>query len=79
MSDKAAEYLKYMTRKVVIRYLDRSPEAVVRRQEIKQQRESWLTRWFGVLPLGISMWWSNLDVRKHKNRAEARSVNPPNS
>lgn len=68
-----ADYLKYMTEKVV-GMLDRSPEAIGQRQERKQLREPWATRWFGVLPLGVSMWWGKLDARKRKDDAEAPSV-----
>ncbi|MFD0670769.1 YqzE family protein [Cohnella sp. GCM10027633] len=76
MSD-STDYVKYVTEKFV-GYLDKSPEAVESRQEKKQHREHWATRWFGVVPLGVSMWWGNFDSRRNKNRAEARSVNPPN-
>lgn len=76
MSD-STEYVKYVTEKFV-GYLDKSPEAVVSRQERKQQREHWTTRWFGVVPLGVSMWWGSLDARRRKNRPEERSVDSPN-
>ncbi|MFC5529217.1 YqzE family protein [Cohnella yongneupensis] len=71
-----ADYLKFMTEKVVS-YLDKSPEAAQTRQERKQLREPWVTRWFGVVPLGVSMWWGKLELRKNKDRAEAQSVQPP--
>lgn len=75
MGEKKDDYLKYMTEKVVAYYW--SSEAEDCRQARKLQREPWATRWFGVLPLGVSMWWGRLDSRKDKNRAEARSANSP--
>lgn len=71
MGEKKDDYLKYMTEKAVAYW---SPEAAEIRQARKLQREPWATRWFGVLPLGLSMWWGQLESRKNKNRAEARSM-----
>lgn len=69
-----SDYLKYMTERFV-GLLDRSPEATGLRQERKQAREPWATRWFGVLPLGVSMWWGKLEARKPKeDDAEAPSA-----
>ena len=71
MGEKKDDYLKYMTEKVVAYW---TPEAAEIRHAKKQHREPWATRWFGVLPLGVSMWWGQLDSRKNKNRAEARPM-----
>lgn len=71
MGEKKDDYLKYMTEKAVAYW---SPEAAESRQARKLHREPWATRWFGVLPLGVSMWWGQLETRKNKSRAEARSA-----
>ncbi|WP_027085213.1 YqzE family protein [Cohnella panacarvi] len=70
MGEKKDDYLKYMTERAVAYW---SPEAAEIRQARKQRREPWATRWFGVLPFGVSMWWGQLELRKHKSRAEART------
>lgn len=71
MGEKKDDYLKYMTEKAVAYW---SPGAAELRQARKQQREPWATRWFGVLPLGVSMWWGQMELRKNKNHSEARSM-----
>jgi hypothetical protein len=77
MSDKKSEYLKYMTERVV-RYLDKSPDAIQSRQEKKRRREPWLTRWFGVVPMGLQMWWGSREKRKKKAQDEPGQVNSTN-
>ena len=71
MGEKKDDYLKYMTQKAVAYW---SPEATEIRHARKQRREPWATRWFGILPLGVSMWWGQLDSRLNKSRAEARTI-----
>jgi hypothetical protein len=45
------EYLKYLTKRFV-EYVETPGE--VRRQR-KENREDWMTRWFGVIPVSIRM------------------------
>ncbi|WEK55486.1 MAG: YqzE family protein [Candidatus Cohnella colombiensis] len=76
MSSKT-KYVRYMTEKVV-RYLDQAPEQVEKRQERKRMREPWLTRWFGVVPMGMLMWWRTVDHKREKSNVAERSVHGPN-
>ncbi|MFC5467287.1 YqzE family protein [Cohnella suwonensis] len=75
-----SEYLKYVTERFVS-YMDRPAEPQTEDREGQQphagkiSREPWLTRWFGVAPLGVQMWWTGRAERKNKTRQEAaRSV-----
>ncbi|MGN7455463.1 YqzE family protein [Paenibacillus pasadenensis] len=54
------EWIKDMTERFV-RYVD-TPSQVRRqkRRERKSSREPWLTRWFGMSGMGISMWLRGL-------------------
>jgi len=54
------ELLKYITEKVVVFIEDPSS----RRSEAPKQ--PWSQRWFGMLPLGLSIWRSNLSDRSKK-------------
>jgi hypothetical protein len=52
---KGEELVKYVTQRVVT-YMDTPPEErKQRRMERKQYRESWESRWFGMLPMAISL------------------------
>jgi hypothetical protein len=69
----SSEYLKYVTERVVS-YMDRSPEE----QPVKpaaMSKEPWLTKWFGMAPMGLMLWWGGRADRKNKTRPEARSAN----
>jgi hypothetical protein len=44
----------------------------------KLSREPWLTRWFGVLPMGFMMWWGNRKEKKNRTHPEVRSVSSSN-
>lgn len=61
MAKKNDEILKYITEQVVT-YLDTPSE--VRKQQ-RLHREHWTVRWFGLLPLSMSM------LFKRKQRAES--------
>lgn len=64
MSD-GAEYLKYVTERVVS-YWEKphTPEA---RRERRQKREPWMVRWFGqLLPIGLGIWWSRRKTRSER-------------
>ncbi|MBW7474333.1 YqzE family protein [Paenibacillus oenotherae] len=59
MADKSEELIKYMTVQVV-QYMETSQEdRRHNRKKAKAAREPWLTRWFGIAPLGITLWWRN--------------------
>jgi hypothetical protein len=55
---ESSDYLKYMTEKVVT-YLDKDNQTEEQEESVKKKREPWLTRWFGVIPMGIMMWWGH--------------------
>jgi hypothetical protein len=70
------EYLKYVTERVVS-YMDTEAEEEAKPHK-KLSREPWLTRWFGVLPMGFMMWWANRADKKNRTHPEVRSVNSSN-
>lgn len=52
---KGEEIVKYVTQKVVT-YMDMPKEERERmRQERKHRKEPWSVRWFGMIPLALSM------------------------
>jgi hypothetical protein len=53
---------KYIAAKV-LRFMDTPKE--VRKQSRKQRnaKESWLSRWFGVVPFALSMWFEKSKKR----------------
>ncbi|MBD2847909.1 YqzE family protein [Paenibacillus sp. IB182496] len=58
MAKEGSEWVKYMTKRVAT-YMDLpSDERKARRQAARVKREPWLSRWFGIAPLGIRLWWS---------------------
>lgn len=68
-----SEYLKYMTERVVS-YMERSEDEESKAAR-KLGKEPWLSRWFGIAPLGIRVWWASRADKKSKTRREARSAN----
>ncbi|QMV43964.1 YqzE family protein [Cohnella cholangitidis] len=68
----SSEYLKYVTEKVV-KYMDPSEEEETKPSR-KASREPWLTRWFGLAPLGLMMWWGARTHGKNETHPEARSM-----
>lgn len=78
MAMESSDYLKYMTERVVS-YLDnKTDEEEEDTQEKKVSREPWLTRWFGVLPMGLMMWWGQKADKKNKTHPEVRSMESSN-
>ncbi|MFC5404151.1 YqzE family protein [Cohnella soli] len=78
----SSEYIRYVTEKVV-GYMEKtaSPQTAddekAKGHTSKISREPWLTRWFGVAPLGVQVWWTGRADRKNKTRQEAaRAVEP---
>ncbi|RXZ78782.1 YqzE family protein [Paenibacillaceae bacterium] len=52
-----SDLLKYMTERVV-QYMDTPKEERKRMKTmVKAQKEPWLTKWFGMAPMGIIVWW----------------------
>lgn len=52
-----AEYLKYVTERVIA-YWQQPQAAPEVRRERRNRREPWVSRWFGqLLPVGIAVWW----------------------
>lgn len=49
------ELVKYITEKVVV-YMEDPRASRARR---KSEKQPWAERWFGMLPLGLSIWRSN--------------------
>lgn len=62
MASSGEELVKYITEKVVV-YIE-DPRA---RQEARKEtpKQPWTQKWFGMLPLGLSIWRSN---RSHKDK-----------
>jgi hypothetical protein len=77
MENSEYKYLKYMTERVVS-FLDTPSESEEAKQEKKRSREPWLTRWFGVIPMGLMMWWAQKANKKKKTHPEVRSMNSSN-
>ena len=65
-----ADYVKYVTERVVTNW-EKPQEPPEVRRERRRKREPWAIRWFGhLLPVGIVVWW-NL------RRSAARTADPP--
>ncbi|RED89154.1 YqzE family protein [Cohnella phaseoli] len=66
-----SEYLKYMTERVVS-YMERPKEK--EQPRAARSKELWLTKWFGMAPMGLMIWWGGRAERKNKTRHKARSA-----
>jgi hypothetical protein len=77
MENSEYKYLKYMTERVVS-FLDTPSEEEEAKLDKKISREPWLTRWFGVIPMGLMMWWAQKANKKKKTHPEVRSMNSSN-
>ncbi|AQR79565.1 YqzE family protein [Paenibacillus larvae] len=65
MAVKGDDLVKYITERVIT-YIDTPRELrKEKRKQQKAQKEPWTTRWFGLLPLSISLW--------NRNRKDKRS------
>ncbi|CAH1206726.1 hypothetical protein PAECIP111893_02595 [Paenibacillus plantiphilus] len=74
MADKSEELIKYMTVQVV-QYMETSQEdRKLNREKAKAAREPWLTRWFGIAPLGLALWW-----RSKGSEQQEEAESPPSS
>jgi hypothetical protein len=72
-----SEYLKYVTEQVVS-YME-APANEDEKKHKKVSREPWLTKWFGVAPMGLMMWWNNKVDKKNKTHQEVRSLDQKRS
>jgi hypothetical protein len=51
------DYVKFVTQQFV-RYIDKpKEERKQQRRQRKQERDSFVQRWFGVIPFGVMMWY----------------------
>ncbi|GGG22077.1 YqzE family protein [Paenibacillus abyssi] len=66
MAKNGAEYVKYVTERVVHYMETPKEERHRRRAEAKAHKEPWLTQWFGVAPLGLMIWWNGRKGRQRK-------------
>jgi len=57
------ELIKYITERVV-NYID-TPKEVRRRAKVK---ESWTTRWFGMIPFSMSLWKDDVSSKRKKRQ-----------
>ncbi|GIO39449.1 hypothetical protein J41TS12_43100 [Paenibacillus antibioticophila] len=62
---KGDELVKYITERVVD-YVE-TPREV--RRERSRARESWGSRWFGMIPFSISLWVKQIPVKRKKTRS----------
>jgi len=51
------ELIKLVTQKVVNYIETPHVQRKQERQAAKAAREPWLTKWFGMAPIGIALWW----------------------
>ncbi|MBJ6364294.1 YqzE family protein [Paenibacillus sp. GCM10012307] len=60
------DWVKFMTERVV-NYMETPREQRKQsRLEARSMREPWLTRWFGLAPLGLKVWWQGHKKRRLK-------------
>ncbi|MBB3110022.1 hypothetical protein FHS18_002085 [Paenibacillus phyllosphaerae] len=60
------DLIKYVTQQLVT-YMDTPGEQrKQKRQAAKAAREPWLTRWFGMAPIGIALWWKGRTRKTHE-------------
>jgi YqzE-like protein len=63
---KTNDYVKYMTQQFVT-YIDSPKEERKQKREMKKsEKEAFVNRWFGVLPLGVSLMY-----RRYKEKKDA--------
>ncbi|GAB6926369.1 hypothetical protein JCM10914A_03520 [Paenibacillus sp. JCM 10914] len=55
------ELIKYITERVV-HYID-TPREVRRKAKVK---EAWTTKWFGMIPLSVSIWKQDVTSKRKK-------------
>lgn len=64
MASDGDELVKYITEKVVV-YMENPRSSRIRSDNPKQ---AWTEKWFGMLPLGLSIWRNNLSHKHEEKR-----------
>ncbi len=66
MAEKGEELVQYITSKVVS-YIDTPKEVRKRNRKQRTTKQDWLSRWFGVVPFALSMWFnkSRKKLKRH--------------
>ncbi|WP_223069661.1 YqzE family protein [Paenibacillus caui] len=57
---KGDELVRYITEKVVT-YVE-TPKEI--RRERRQVKEHWSSKWFGMIPLSLSLWWQRAPFKR---------------
>ena len=60
MPMKSDEWLQYVTEQL-IEYIESPRKA---RRKPKSARESWSSKWFGIVPMSLGIWSQNTRLRK---------------
>lgn len=75
MAVKGDDLVKYITERVIT-YMDTPKELrKEKRKQQKDQKEPWTTRWFGLLPLAISLWNQNRKDNRARRVSRRHSTN----
>ncbi|WP_027091515.1 YqzE family protein [Cohnella thermotolerans] len=64
------DLLKYVTSRAVA-YLTTPPD--VREKDAKPNRLPWTTQWFGMVPMGMQLWWDERRSNSPKRKNELES------
>ncbi|WP_454190466.1 YqzE family protein [Paenibacillus sp. Marseille-Q7038] len=65
---KGNDLIRYITEQVV-EHMEKPKEE---RKSLRKRKEPWQTRWFGMLPLGVSMWAKD---KKKEVRSKKKNQN----
>lgn len=63
---EGSDLLRYMTNRVAA-YLTTPPPAPVRR---KSNKLPWTTQWFGMVPMGMQLWWDDKRSKASEGESE---------
>jgi hypothetical protein len=64
------DYVKFVTQQFVSYMNSPKQDRKQKRQQRRSEREPFLNRWFGVLPLSIALLYQKNADKKHEKRAE---------
>ncbi|MEF2965412.1 YqzE family protein [Paenibacillus sp. M1] len=67
---KGDELVKYITERVVD-YVETPREA---RRERSKGKEPWSSRWFGLIPISLSLWVGKIPRRREREKQTSRHV-----
>ncbi|WP_168120634.1 YqzE family protein [Paenibacillus sp. HB172176] len=66
MAIKGDELVKFATQQFV-RYIETPPQVrKENRTSAKASREPWLTRWFGLGPISLFIWWRGRTMNRQR-------------